>query len=593
MNMPSGPAANTDGVPPGTCPGVSQSPGGAVDAVRHASEGLTQRPSRLPLLGRVTHLIPGQEIVCERNLDLREDLFLKHHCFVPVTEDDDPANCLPTVPLTASVEWMAEVAACLAPGLGLVAVEDVQASSWLWLTDAEPLPVRVEAWRMDHASDPACRIGARIYCRDRVCVTGQCLFDSAYRRTSNLIFRAGTQDLPAEFTPERFYGERFAFHGPLMRCVSVAGPRTEFGMTGELIVLPRQELFASQSDPEFLADPVIMDGVAQVMGLWLLERGWLTLPVGLKRLELYRPPVAPGTRIPVRVEMVDRDPLTRQVTTNLEVQDGAGSVWMRMEGWRVWEYPISKRLYAYQRQSEVNTVGQELTFPDWPGAMVCLWGDTTDLKGSEPVWVGRVVFHPEESEPAPPSIKDEVQQLRLLGRMLLKDAARVWCSRRNGEAMPAPRRLLVRHDERGKPHVEWPGREICLPEVSVAHSGRTAIAVACEWPVGVDVEEVPCAASKLVEVFAGPDERRLLAPLMEQHPAEEWATRLWCAKEAASKAFGTGLEGHPQAWEALDVNSTGSLRLRHQPDGTCFEVRTRRWAQSVVACAWIRRCDEG
>ncbi len=78
----------------------------------------------MPVLGRVTHFQPEREITIERTLDLQEDLYLHDHLFVHA-ECKPLEEQLPILPLTMSLEFVAESAALLSPGLGLIGFENV------------------------------------------------------------------------------------------------------------------------------------------------------------------------------------------------------------------------------------------------------------------------------------------------------------------------------------------------------------------------------------------------------------------------------------------------------------------------------------
>jgi phosphopantetheinyl transferase (holo-ACP synthase) len=116
--------------------------------------------------------------------------------------------------------------------------------------------------------------------------------------------------------------------------------------------------------------------------------------------------------------------------------------------------------------------------------------------------------------------------------------------------------------EQGAPVVVCPTLEgLCEPPaVSLAHThGHAAALAAIGTPgagLGIDIERLVPRAQGFAEVALTEAERRLL----EQLPAErieEWLLRVWCAREAAGKALGTGLTGNngvPRA-SALDLGS--------------------------------------
>ena len=58
---------------------------------------------------------------------------------------------------------------------------------------------------------------------------------------------------------------------------------------------------------------------------------------------------------------------------------------------------------------------------------------------------------------------------------------------------------------------------------------------------------------------------------------------MWCAKEAASKALGTGLQGRPKDFVALDAIAEGQLMIEHVPSGRRFAVFTGQVGEFIVA----------
>ena len=116
-------------------------------------------------------------------------------------------------------------------------------------------------------------------------------------------------------------------------------------------------------------------------------------------------------------------------------------------------------------------------------------------------------------------------------------------------------------DEQGAPVVVCPALDgLCAPAVSLAHThGHAAALAAIGTPgagLGIDIERLVPRAQGFAEVALTAAERRLLEALPADR-TEEWLLRVWCAREAAGKALGTGLTGNagvPRA-AALDLGS--------------------------------------
>jgi phosphopantetheinyl transferase len=141
--------------------------------------------------------------------------------------------------------------------------------------------------------------------------------------------------------------------------------------------------------------------------------------------------------------------------------------------------------------------------------------------------------------------------------------------------------------------VRWDGPPV---QVSIAHSGRTAVALAGTGPdaerLGVDVEERGPRPESFAATAFDPRELALLADL-DPDRLDEWALRLWCAKEAVAKAVGTGLLDGPGSVsvEAADRETGQVLARLHgslvqvAPDLADTPVLVATWADDAVVLA--------
>ena len=133
----------------------------------------------------------------------------------------------------------------------------------------------------------------------------------------------------------------------------------------------------------------------------------------------------------------------------------------------------------------------------------------------------------------------------LLGRAVAKETVRALLARIM-EAPPAPAQIEILPDSYGCPKVHYCGAALQgapAPALSIAHSQGTAVALGILDPdarVGIDLESLTSRREDFESVAFSPDERGLLAALTPEL-RQEWALRMWCAKEATGKALGRGL----------------------------------------------------
>lgn len=145
----------------------------------------------------------------------------------------------------------------------------------------------------------------------------------------------------------------------------------------------------------------------------------------------------------------------------------------------------------------------------------------------------------------------------LAGRVAAKRAV-AGALRAAGLAAPALVDVEIANDEHGRPVAVVQARtdlSVSPVEVSIAHAGRTGVAMAAlrhtgDTAVGIDLEPVEERSSRFERLTLTNAERVL--PPVPGDDRSTWLTRLWTAKEAAAKASGLGLQGRPKAFEVTE-----------------------------------------
>jgi len=552
-------------------------PGSRSGAVRKSDPPQAQierdHPAPAPFVGRILEHEPGRRVVQVRRFALDEDLYLADHAFLTCGELKPLRERYPVVPLTVTLELLAETAACLAPGLVLCSIEDVRARRWIALDDVDELDVRVEAEAAPADGEGTVVVRATALDQEAAVASAALRFAPRHRLTLDLSFSAWTGSRRFPIPVARLYADRHFFHGPRFHCLTSIDARADQGLSGELVVPPRQDLLRSTPRPELIIDPVVLDGVGQLLGAMFFDRQVDILPVGVDRIEFYRPAPPPGTRVPARLEVVDFDFDERRVVAIAEVQDGAGGVWFRVAGWRDLLFRYTKRLQLVRRAPAQHLLAQEQAPPGLPaGAVACVL-PRTELRDARPDNLARLYLTRAEFDVFRSLGSHEARQREwLMGRVAVKDAARLWLARRTGDPMLHPLQVRVDNDAAGRPSVRVEGAT--APAVSLSHTARAASAIAAEGPVGIDVEPEEGGRDLNLEDFATDDEIRRVREVAGADDAG-WSTRLWCGKEAAAKALGTGLGGRPKALEAVRVEPDGSLIVRSA--GTEATLRVATW----------------
>ena len=175
---------------------------------------------------------------------------------------------------------------------------------------------------------------------------------------------------------------------------------------------------------------------------------------------------------------------------------------------------------------------------------------------------------------------DRGRAAHVMGRVAAKQALQAHLVA-VGLALIEADRIEITNDERGRPTVAVRGARVATrhARITIAHCASVAVAAATLHPaavagepgIGIDVEPIEPRSSRFERLTMSAGEQAL--PLRAGDTRDAWLTRLWAAKEAASKATGRGLQGRPKAFEVSAV------------DGDRLLVAGRWVATEVVAFA--------
>jgi 4'-phosphopantetheinyl transferase EntD len=576
-------------------PAVAAPPGPSIPP-RLASSSRSRRT--LPFVGAVEAYQAGRSISASHQLALTEDLYLADHHFVHAPGIKLLSACFPVLPMTMSLEVMAETAACLAPGCGLLSMEQVSAARWIALEDRDELPLRIEASVLGHdAARGQYRVAVAIHADGAATpsISAQAVLGTHYPPPAAMPTGAapaatGTSAFPATVRDAAAaYAERHLFHGPRFQVLTGPVALDAQGAHATLLVRAPDQLFAAQSAPQLLLDPALLDGVGQLMALWSMQQRRTAFPIGIGQLSLHGPTPAAGTRVPVQVRVTGTQ--MKVLSADVDIGDGSGGVWMRISGWKSWQFSWDQRLIDLQRFPAQYLLSDAAVLPgaapDAAGAC-CQRLTSQRVAGFDLMLLARHYLHTDEMPAYLDKAGQAPRQLQwLLGRVAAKDAARSWQRQRGGASLH-PAAFAIGSDSLGQPLLRhWPA-QAPVPHISIAHSGEQAIAVAHHSAVGIDIERIAEHDAAFLSGIAAPSE----AALLDGVPANEraaWVTRLWCAKEALGKALSTGVRDGPRHYAAQALGEDGSLEMRHA--GRATQVSTQRDGDWIIAAAFVQPQD--
>ncbi|MFQ5737874.1 MAG: beta-ketoacyl synthase N-terminal-like domain-containing protein [Acidobacteriota bacterium] len=610
---------------------LSQHRAGRADQPTPSSGKEDPKPSlplpKFPLLGDVLAWTPGEEWVSRFEVSLSTCPFLRDHTLgrdVSVTQPDWTG--LPVMPLTVSMEMLAEAAAALMPGLKVVGMKEIQARRWIAL-DRKSVTLEVSARRLPTEGEVGVQI-RQVKTENSAdvpaapCVEGRVVFASDYPQCPMADSLQPRRAEPSIWPPDRLYEEAM-FHGARFRGVKSMQTVGENGAQATLGTLPLKGFLGSGAEGSLLTDPVLLDQPGQVVGFWAaqhLKERFLIFPFRLEALHFFGPLLPPGQELTCQARIGLQG--EQQVHSDLDIVRADGRVWVRFIGWEDRRFDLSRRFFDFWL-SPRNTV---LSTP-WPEAVASLPGhgflgyrlranalpkDVFSSHGG--IWrriLVNLVLSPRERE-LWSGLPEAQRRLEwLLSRLVAKDAVRQHVRQHHGLAL-CPADVEILPD--GKTSAltlagKWTRQVPTVPLLSVSQAEGLSVAVVGDGGesggLGVEVEPVSRMNEDVEGLTFTPQEQRLLTSMGELK--DSWPLRFWCAKEAVVKALGEGLEGASRSMVVKDLDiQSGRVEVAvgTEADGrlsnenvvrlAAFTTREEEWviATSLVKTEGTRANDE-
>lgn len=536
----------------------------------------------LPFVGEIIYIEKGSEIVSVRRLNIEKDLFLQHHTLGgKVSKTDKSLLALPIMPFSMSLEIMAETASQLMPQKLLTGIQNVRSNSWISLEE-ESITIETTARVISDSKKDKVYVQLRVAtpgtpdAEARIAMEGTMVFGDKYPEAGPMsAFPLKSEKKPG-LSPEDFYPKAL-FHGSPLQCVKTLDRIGNDGIEATLEVPERKGLFEGISDPYFMADPVILDGVGQVVGLWAscyLDNGFVIFPISLEELEFNAQPPGPYSQLKCQIRTaLDGE---SYIHSDIQTAGTAGLLHMRIKGLRHKRIYMPKILHLVRGSRDVM-----LSIP-WQKPLECFSSNMTIecckidqitagfFEKDSFIWrmmLAFIVLSRRERELwRNMQVSEKRKTEWLLARTAGKDAVRLLLRKCYGaDFWPADIEILS--DEYGKPVVKIDSSVYSdqMPLLSLSHKKGISIAMAvygktCSG-IGIDIELFQ-PLSRGFENLAFSSKEQSLILMLKEADALEWTLRIWCAKESVGKALGRGLIGALRDITANEIDiSRGVISL--------------------------------
>jgi len=539
-------------------------------AVRAAAAAAAARRQRRFAAGMITPLVSDADVVDDQP-GIREVVKTFTFADAPFLADyalgssqlsfDDPAlHGLTPLALTAGAEIMAELAQALMPNRRLVAVEDLQCRRRIVFRKGQlRLFVRAERTASAEAGEVAVRVQLREDAPDSAwtwpALEGVFLLREASVEPPAFVPPPLSRPRDVHWGPSDIYPDRL-FAGEHLRHICAADRWSETGLDYEVVVPVAAGAMAFSDFPVWTLDPQLLAAVTDGFSLWRSHErfpGAFSFSFRVCRIALYAQP-APGQRLHCYLRNTGVTP--RSLVTDILVSDGNGQLVMELRGYeelteRVPE-EYRKLLLAPASTFLTNELAaSSLGNPATPVASAAILDVPYALfERNEELWLktlsqmvlGKVERGDFEGQAGSSSRRTEW----LFGRIAAKEAVRRFLQR-NYQARWCDADVQIWRDDSGKPHPigRWKDLLATPIDLAIAHTAQFVVAlVAAHARVGVDVEAADRhLSSEFIHGVFLPEEEELALGAVDPPVA---MVRFWCAKEAVSKALGTGIRYSPR-----------------------------------------------
>ena len=480
--------------------------------------------------------------------------------------------------IPAAAEIMAEVARMVMPNGSLVAIEEFGTRRMVTFSSGE-LKLFVRAERVP-ASNPK-NAAVKVQIRDDspnsayTWAVAEGVFVMADAPAASQPVSPSSMFRPhtVHWSGRDIYPSRICF-GRRLRGIRFVDSWSESGLDYEVEAPALSGAVVFTPFPLWVVNPLLLGVVVSGFSLWRSHErftGAFSFPFRMRRLEFHGQIPAEGSRLNCYLRLTGVTP--RSHLCDISVTDGNGNAVMTISGWEelTERVPSEYRELILQPATAFLTNALTKDFLGEPATDVSsAW--ITDMpyqifERNDELWLktlSHVILGAQERDdfkkmPGSTSRRTEW----LFGRVAAKEAVRRYMKDCH-HARWSDADIQIWRDDSGKPHAlgAWGDYLTEKIDIAIAHTAQFVIALAAaNARVGVDVESVTRDLSD--EFTAGVFVEEELEIAASAANASQAIIRFWCAKEAVSKALGTGIRWSPREMNVTDYQpDSGKLKVR-------------------------------
>lgn len=554
-------------------------------AAKAAMEGLQLQFSSgtsEPLISDVppTENTPGVSYAFTKVFKLTEMPFVADFAFgnSQISYSDPNLRGLVLLPIPVATEIMAETATRVVPSRFLLSVENFICRRRVSFERGElKLSVRAERIAAFNPETIAVKVQIREDAPDAnftwPLIEANFIFGKKNLPPVPISVRRLGRPRSVHWSGRDIYPSKLGF-GRRLRGIIFAENWGEGGIDYTIEVPPASGNVTFTRMPLWVVNPLLMQIAVSGFPLWRSHDkfpGAFSFPFRFRRMDLHGLMPKEGLHLNGYLRLTGVTP--RSTICDITVTGGDGNVIMLIEGWEEITERVPKEFCDIVLQPATNFVSENVgnDFLGDPATDVAS-AVITDVpyqifERNEELWLrilGDVVLCASERHDLT-EMKGSVSRRTewLFGRIAAKEAVRRYLMKYH-QARWSYADVQIWPNEDGKPQAigAWGDNLTTKLDVAIAHTSQFVIAIAAaNARVGVDVES---SSRNLSEEFAAgvfvPEELELAAKAAK---ASQAIIKFWCAKEAVSKALGTGIRYSPKEMIVHDyIADSGKLVMR-------------------------------